>query len=46
MDSRYSIFNEPERAAARIAAMEAECERLGLRLVKRLLDFKTMPAAA
>ncbi len=36
MTSRHSIFNEPARARAQIALMEADCERRGLRLVKRL----------
>ena len=36
MTSRHSIFNDTERARARIAAMEEDCAGRGLRLVKLL----------
>ncbi len=46
MTSRDTIFHEPVRAGIRIAALEAQCTHLGLRLIKRLPIFPTAPRAA
>jgi hypothetical protein len=41
MTRAQSVFNVPDVAAVRVAEMEAECARLGLRLIKRLPNFET-----
>jgi pyruvate-formate lyase-activating enzyme len=39
MTASHSVFNVPDLARVRVAEMEAECARLGLRLIKRLPSF-------
>lgn len=46
MTSQDSIFREPERAGAKVSALQDSCERLGLRLVKRLPAFPAPVRAA